>query len=352
MHRYRALLALAAALALAGCVAANDRIPATGPTKGPDAETMLPTPTGEAVRISASGDFGSTDETSAVLADIARLRPDLHLALGDLSYGRTGEEESWCDFVMSELGADVPFELIAGNHESDGRNGDIADFAKCLPNRLPGLVGEYGRQWYVDIPESEPIMRVVMISPGLDFDTGETSFEKGSQQYTWTADAIDGARAADVPWVVVGMHEPCLSVGDYDCGATSDVMDLLIDRRVDLVLTGHEHLYQRTKQLAAGAGCDHITPDEFDADCIADADNDLSRGSGTVFVTVGTGGAELRDVNDDDPEAPYFASTNGDNTDPTWGSLEITATTDQLTARFVPAAGGSFRDAFTIRNAS
>ena len=35
------------------------------------------------------------------------------------------------------------FELLAGNHESGGLNGDINDFSACLPNQLPGLIGTY-----------------------------------------------------------------------------------------------------------------------------------------------------------------------------------------------------------------
>ena len=72
--------------------------------------------------------------------------PDLNLALGDLSYGATGAEQAWCDFVTARVGAGFPFELLAGNHESNGQNGNINDFSACLPNQLPGVVGTYGRQ--------------------------------------------------------------------------------------------------------------------------------------------------------------------------------------------------------------
>ena len=62
--------------------------------------------------------------------------------LGEQKPGEPGEEEAWCDLVTDRVG-DVPFQLLAGNHESDGRNGFIDEFADCLPNRLPGLVGTY-----------------------------------------------------------------------------------------------------------------------------------------------------------------------------------------------------------------
>ena len=105
--------------------------------------------------------------------------PDAHFALGDLSYGVTGQEQAWCDFVTSRVGAGFPFELLAGNHESNGLNGNINDFAACLPNQLPGLVGTYGRQYYVDVPQDDPLVRYVMISPGIDVPRRHVELRRG-----------------------------------------------------------------------------------------------------------------------------------------------------------------------------
>src|SRR5215207_8410216 len=165
------------------------------------------------VHFTAAGDYGTTTATGTVLDGIAGRAPDLNLALGDLSYGTTGAEQAWCDLVTTRVGAGFPFELIAGNHESNGLNGNINDFSACLPNQLPGLVGTYGRQAYVDVPKDDPLVRFVMISPGLDFPDGTWTYSAGSPRYNWTAAAIDAARTAGIPWVVVGMHKPCISVG-------------------------------------------------------------------------------------------------------------------------------------------
>ena len=125
-------------------------------------------------------------------------------------------------------------------------------------------------------------------------------------------------------------------------------MNLLLQKRVDLVLNGHEHLYQRSKQLATGAGCSALAIGTFNAACVADADAELVKGVGTVIATVGTGGIQLRDVLATDPEAGYFAASSGLNANPTWGNLDVSATANALSARFVPASGGTFADAFTI----
>jgi len=207
------------------------------------------------VHFTAAGDIAALTESAAVLSQIDSLDPDLHLALGDLSYGATGAEQSWCDFVTARVGAGFPFELISGNHESNGLNGNINDFSACLPNQLPGLIGTYGRQYYVDVPQGAPLVRFIAISPNLVFPDSTWSYGAGTPRYQWTAAAIDGARSANIPWVVVGMHKPCISLGQYACDVGPDITNLLLQKRVDLVLNGHEHLYQRSKQLAIRQGC-------------------------------------------------------------------------------------------------
>ena len=302
------------------------------------------------LRFAAAADFAANTNTRAVLATIDSLAADLALAMGDFSYGAPGTEQSWCDLVTSGVGAGFPFELIAGNHESNGLNGAVNNFSACLPNQLPGLIGTYGRQWYVDVPAQNPLVRFVMISPNLTFPApdGTYAYTVGSPRYTWTAAAIDGARTAGVPWVVVGMHKVCLSMGEYSCEIGTDLVNLLLDKKVDLVLTGHEHLYQRTKQLALATGCTALTPGSVNPDCIADADSDLVRGAGTVFATVGTGGQSQRAVDLADAEAGYFAASSGLGTNTTWGALDVRVTASTLSATFARASGGTFADAFTI----
>jgi hypothetical protein len=317
-------------------------------TSGPAGFGDEPAASQQMVHFTASGDFAANKNTTAVMDQIASSGSDLHLAVGDLSYGAPGGEQAWCAFITDELGAGFPFELLAGNHESNGMNGAIDDFSACLPNHLPGIVGVYGRQYYVDVPQQHPLVRFIMISPGLTLPDGAWVYTPGSSRYQWTAAAIDGARAAGVPWVVVGMHKPCLSVGEYECGSGAELANLLVSKRVDLVLTGHEHLYARTKQLATGTSCAALVPGTYNADCVSDAGDSLTKGAGTVFAIVGTGGQALREVNPADPEAPYFASYSGSNLSPAHGSIEVRVSRDALDAQFAPVSGATFTDAFSI----
>ncbi len=328
--------ALVALLASAGCTGAPAETGAPPPSVA-TSPTSAP-----AVRFSAVGDIDSTETSAAVLAGIAARRDDLTLAVGDLSYGAPGEEEQWCRFVTDRVGASYPFELLAGNHEDDdGPNGSIDAFRSCLPNRLPGLVGDYARQWYADVPAEDPVVRVVLISPALLLDGTTWSYDQGTERYDWTRDAVRGARTAGIPWVVVGMHEPCLSVGVYDCAPGADLLDLLVREGVDLVVSGHEHMYQRTAPLALGPGCPAVVPGRYDAPCV-------SEDGGTTFLTVGTGGRTLRDADTEDPEWPYFRAVSALNRDPAHGSLAVEVEPGRLTARFEPVGEGTFTDAFVL----
>ena len=300
------------------------------------------------VHFTAAGDFASTTDTTAVLNKIGSLGSDLTLALGDMSYATVGQEQTWCDFVTARVGAGYPFELVAGNHESDGINGNINDFSACLPNQLPGAVGTYGRQYYVDVPAVNPLVRFVMISPGLTFPDGAWSYAAGTPRYQWTSQRIDDARAAGIPWVVVGMHKPCLTVGKYACDIGPDLLNLLVSKRVDLVLSGHDHSYQRSKQLALGGGCSAVVPAAFNASCVVDSDSSFTKGAGSVLAVVATGGNSLYDINTNDAEAGYFAVASGNNQNPTWGVLDVSATQDTLQGSFARASGGTLTDTFTI----
>lgn len=334
-HRFRIPLGIAVGLALAvGVILA---IPGT------QAATSI--------RLTAAGDYGARATTNTVLAGVKQTDPDAHLALGDLKYQDVGTESAWCAFVKAQVGEGFPFQLISGNHESlDVSDGAINNFSACLPNQIPGVVGTYGREYYMDLPAgNDPQVRVIMASPTLTFEDGKWAYANGSAHLQWVSDAIDGGRAKGAKWIVVGAHVPCLSVAAYSCPADRAFYELLTTKKVDLALFGHEHGYMRTHQLRSGtAACPIIPAGTFDADCVNDSDNEYVAGTGTVFATVGTGGIPLRNVSDTDSEVGYFAAYSGLNRNPTFGMLDMQLADEELTARFVGTSGGNFTDQFTI----
>lgn len=346
MRRSRVLAVLGAVVGAAGVLAVACAVMLGGGRPSTQEPRATATPAAS-LHLTAAGDYSSSDAAAGVLEQIAALGPDLHLALGDLSYGETGEETEWCDFVKSKVGDRIPFELVSGNHEADGEKGDIEAFASCLPNRLPGLVGVYARQYYVDVPQDHPLARIILISPGFPFSDGVWSYAKGSARYDWTAAAIDGARSTGIPWTIVGMHTVCISVGEKPCEAGTDLTNLLVSKRVDLVLNAHEHFYQRTKQLGITPNCPRLVPEKFNADCVTGTGTTESKGAGTVFATAGTGGQTLRQADLADGDAPYFAAHADMDTNPSHGLVDVRLTPQELKYSFVPT-DSTYSDSLTI----
>lgn len=311
-------------------------------------------PAGNEIHLTAAGDFGVGTPTASVLDKVMQLHPDANLALGDLSYSKVTPETAWCSYVKSHVGEGFPFELVAGNHESlDIPNGEINNFSSCLPNQTPGVVGTYGREYYVDMPKGAPLVRVIQTSPNLAFSDGKWAYAQGDAHYTWVANAIDDARAKGVKWVVVTAHEPCLTIGIQNCPTNKDLYQMLVAKKVDLVLHGHEHSYMRTHQLRSGTGgCPTIAIGSFNPACVADSDSAFVGGQGTVFATVGTGGETASSIDTGLPNAGYFAAWSGSNVNKTFGLLDLHLTDSQITAQFVPTSGGNFTDAFTITKAA
>src|SRR6266699_2090333 len=276
----------------------------------------------------AGGDIGGNRSTSTTLDLIAQSGSNFHLAIGDLSYSEITPESSWCSYVQSRVGSTFPFELVSGNHEDGGeyQDGLIDNFVQCLPDRL-GAVGMY-------------------------------SYAAGTDHYNWVANTIDNARAAGIKWVIVGMHKTCISMGVTPCDIGNDLLNLLVSKKVDLILQAHDHNYQRSKQLALnGTTCPAIQAETYNSSCVV---NDGSTGSytqglGPVVVIVGTIGEYLHSISTSDGDAGYFAKWMGNNINPTNGLTKFTVSSDQLTvsANFTgSSAPNNFTDSFTITSST
>jgi hypothetical protein len=299
------------------------------------------------------GDYGGTGTNfDAVLTTIKNTAPNVHFALGDLSYGELTPESAWADKVKGIVGPTFPFELVTGNHDDDTPAGyNINSYITALPDRTGNVVGAYGKEYYIDYPPAAPLTRFIMVSPDMTLDGTLYSYASGTSHYNWTVSAIDDARAKGIPWVVVGMHENCISVGTKSCSISSGFFNMLINKKVDLILQGHEHLYERSKQLAVnGTTCTAVPTSSYNSNCIADdgADRQYIKGKGSVLIIAGMGGQSLYDVNTTDSETGDFASSMGNNSNPTWGIEKFVVSATQIQASFVRASGGTFTDTFTI----
>ena len=302
----------------------------------------------------AGGDHGGNDRTTATLGRVGKSGVDFYLALGDMSYSDIMPESAWCTYVQQQVGTEFPFEVLAGNHEDQpGENGFIDEFAQCLPDRL-GVQGLYAHRYFFDYPSNAPLARFILIDPALDRSGARFEFCKNgeTENCDWLKARIDEAQTRG-RWVVVAMHKNCITMGEKSCEIGQELLDLLVSKKVDLILQGHEHLYERSKQLVLNANCPTLPVNAYAADCVADAgvSKRFTRGAGSILVVAGTMGAKLRDVALNDPERPYFAAWMGANEQPSYGFVRYAISACAIYAE-TEAALGNYRDEFVIATAA
>jgi hypothetical protein len=293
----------------------------------------------------AAGDYSQTRYTNANLTFMKTSGAAFNLALGDFSYTSpvTGSvADAWSAYASGNMGAGLPFEIVPSDHDVSA----LSNYAADLPDRLSSS-GTYAQQYFFDY---QGIARFIMIDPG---QIPGYYYTRGSAGYRWVSSTIDSARAAGIRWVIVSMYDDCFSLGSKHC-SKDDLLNLLVSKKVDLVLHAHKHDYQASKQLAFnGTTCTSLTTASYNAACVVNVTQSMVRGQGTVIVITGTGGATPQlSINPADPALQYFRASNGAGTNVTWGVTQITISPTQLTNRFVPVKGvkgsGTFTDTFTI----
>ncbi len=290
----------------------------------------------------AVGDLGATSNTNAVLEQIAKQQPSFALALGDLSYGQASES-AWCSLVKSKLGETFPFELVPGNHDVQDaalglHQGDINEFANCLPNRIPNVVGVYAQQYYFDNQNS----RFIVLAPNLTIDGTKHTYAVGSPERTWLANVLDDARAKNKKWVFVAMHKNCITFGTKSCEIGEDLFNFLIESKVTMILQGHDHAYMRSRPLQHSPDCPTIKANQYNQACTPNsASNIYHKSDGSILLIDGTGGAEMYVLNFDRPEAKYFAAWHALNSDPVFGPSVVRVYANKLSVDYYDQTGQS-----------
>ena len=298
---------------------------------------------GSGFSFTAVGDYGQTTATTANLKYIAHSGAHFDLGLGDFNYSSKVTPAAWSAYAKNILGASFPFEILDGDHDRS----QIKSLAVDLPDHMGNITGTYAKQYAFDYPASSPLARFILVSPGV------YSYGKGSSGYNWVSQLIDGARHANIHWVIVGMAIGCLYISSTSnskaCATSSaDLLNLLISKKVDLILQAHLHNYEASKQLTLnGTSCKSISTTTYNASCVVNSSSSMSRGAGSVILTTGTGGESLVDIKSTDPKLGYFRTWMGSNVNPTFGVSHITISATQLSVQFV-GVSGSFSDSFSI----
>ena len=296
----------------------------------------------------AAGDWGYNTHTTANWASLSSSGADFAIALGDLIYSNPPTEQTWCNQFKASI---ANLEIIVGNHETFETNGtagsptggSINKFAQSCPFTLGSLTGTYGFQYSFDYPGTNPLARFILVDPAIWLGTSSSSsvsYGTGTAAQVWVGTQIDNARQAGIPWIIVGMHKDCLTTGGQSCEIGQSFMTYLINKKVDLVLQGHDHNYQRSKQLTCASDGNYMSS------CVSNngSTGSYTKSQGTIFLIDGTGGDSLSGIDTSNPDYSYFAKTNGN----TFGYVQYTVTSTAIQAQFIPTSGGTFTDTWSI----
>lgn len=222
------------------------------------------------VRVLAFGDsgWGSTEQVT-LAARMMEHSWDLAVHVGDVAYpsGTSGDFTLRHFRVYGRLLTRVPFFPVPGNHDLRTNGGRPYDRAFTWPRNKERRYYSFrwGRILFVGLDTATPAQR--------------DSLERGvGAQYRWLKDRLPGATGDPAPgWTIVYLHNPLYSSagglsGHGPSRTLRETLRPLFERRgVDLVLTGHDHHYERTRPLLEG---EPVPP-----------------GCGPVYFVTGGGGA-------------------------------------------------------------
>ncbi len=210
------------------CVLVSAGLTSCSPSGGGLAPESSSTVTGSATDssdiIAVIGDFGSGDENERAVADlIAARNADAVVTTGDNVYSNAGYATLVGDFYGPFV-ATGTFYPATGNHDYEQGIAAFDDYFGYLKGQ---------RDYTVTLGDTEFFI--------LDGDQGLASLDANHNQEAWLRNVV-GASIATYKIVVV--HYPPYSSGDRH-GSTSDYQWDFAGMGVTLVLSGHDHLYER-----------------------------------------------------------------------------------------------------------
>ena len=259
-----------------------------------------PPPGTGSFRAALIGDSGQTvvngeNLQRPVTEILFRLEPDLFLHSGDINY----ESREELDVVLFDEYA--PLMRTVGIYPARGNHGalSVEDWFRVFsPPPTPSIVAACETP-----PEvcDEPAIAIDLPSPRpavfYSFDWGPVhfavvdsiaDFEECSAQLRWLCADLAAAAERDVPWKIILIHHPAYSAGLHGPRPNFDGTDLTANQLipplaerygVDVVISGHDHNYQRSFPLLDGEVVDAWQEPLYQSP------------AGPVYIVSGGGGA-------------------------------------------------------------
>lgn len=298
-HAMACLGIVASVSLVCACSAATPVGPGPGPTPTPTPTATIPVPFGDAIFVGA-GDIADcqaagSERTARLLDDIG----GLIFALGDNAYFQgTAEDYRKC------------YEPTWGRHKERTRptpGNHEYESAGAIPyfNYFGDNAGPFGRGYY---SFSLGAWHVISLNSNLSGGSSDV-------QLAWLRDdLLQNPR----PCTLAFFHHPLFSSGpNGNTPSMRDIWRVLYDNGVDVVLSAHDHLYER------------FAPQ--DPNGVPDAARGIRQ-----FV-VGTGGAQL--------SRAIGSRANSETRASVFGVLMLKLESSAYSWQFMPVAGETFSDA-------
>ena len=226
----------------------------------------------------AVGDWACTSKTKDTVKNIIAQNPELVLALGDLSYDNGAK--CWLKIIKPVA---EKTKIAIGNHEVESSK-KLKDYMKAF---------NLEKQYYSFNYQNVHFLAL----------STETSYDEGSKQYKFAEKDLEQySNDKSIEWIVAFYHRQAYSSG----GGLPDEKDFresyhpLFDKyNVDLALQGHHHVYERFYPITFNDKNDN-KPTVSAKDKVKGS-NVFQNPEGTIFLTVGTGGAESMTVSKGKP---------------------------------------------------
>lgn len=263
-------------------------------------------PAADSVVVLAAGDIAKCNlewdsQTGALLDNL----PGTILGLGDNAYN-TGSIQEFNDCYGPTWGRHKDRVYpVPGNHEylTGGAEGYFTYFGDRATPLEPGCRKECKGYYSFDLGA----WHIVALNSEIDNNPG-------SEQDLWLR-----ADLAAHPTVctLAYWHKPRWSSGDHGSGASAPLFQAVYDYGVDIVLSGHDHDYERfAPQSPQGV---------------------LEYDRGVRQFVVGTGGDTHRGWESNEPNSEVKDAD-------TWGVIKLTLNPTSYDWEFIPIAGQTFTD--------
>ncbi|MCO5610087.1 hypothetical protein L7F22_064322 [Adiantum nelumboides] len=222
--------------------------------------TPPPVDTNAPITFAIAGDLGQTDDTRSTLNHIQQSDYDVLLLPGDLSYADY-YQPLWDTFgtLIEPLASSRPVMVTQGNHEKEN-----------LPLLLDPF-RSYNTRWRMPYKESGSdsnlyysfeVAGVHVLMLGSYTDNS-----RDSSQYKWLQTDLAKVDRNKTPWLIALLHAPWYSSNSKHQGDGEEMRKsmefLLREAKVDVLIAGHVHAYERTANVFNGrsdsCGIVHIT---------------------------------------------------------------------------------------------